>query len=150
MTQSELFLVIGVNGLISFIMLVIGIISYVRVKKFLASAIETRGIVVQSVFKSSGDDGSGSMYSPMIRFKDTMGREHEFTENWSTNRPDYRIGDEVIVFYNPEKPHKARRGGKKWKLYFVAWLVGGMGILFSAILIFFIIIMLFLPMKLTN
>ncbi|HRJ05607.1 MAG TPA: DUF3592 domain-containing protein, partial [Ignavibacteria bacterium] len=110
MTQSELFLVIGVNGLISFIMLVIGIISYVRVKKFLASAIETRGIVVQSVFKSSGDDGSGSMYSPLIRFKDTMGREHEFTENWSTNRPDYRIGDEVIVFYNPEKPHKARRG----------------------------------------
>ncbi|HAX49340.1 MAG TPA: DUF3592 domain-containing protein [Ignavibacteria bacterium] len=147
MTQSELFLVIGVNGLISFIMLVIGIISYVRVKKFLASAIETRGIVVQSVFKSSGDDGSGSMYSPLIRFKDTMGREHEFTENWSTNRPDYRIGDEVIVFYNPEKPHKARRGGKKWKFYFVAWLVGGMGILFSAILIFFIIIMLFLPMN---
>ncbi len=147
MTQSELFLVIGVNGLISFIMLVIGIISYVRVKKFLASAIETRGIVVQSVFKSSGDDGSGSMYSPLIRFKDTMGREHEFTENWSTNRPDYRIGDEVIVFYNPEKPHKARRGGKKWKFYFVAWLVGGMGILFSAIIIFFIIIMLFLPMN---
>ena len=149
MTQSELFLVIGVNGLISFVMLAIGIISYGRTRKFLASAIETRGVVVESVFKGSGD-GGGNMYSPKIRFSDSMGREHEFTENWSSNRPDFKIGDEVIVFYDPEKPHKARRGGKKWKFYFVAWLVGGLGLLFSAILIFIIIIMLLLPMKLTN
>ncbi|HMQ80083.1 MAG TPA: DUF3592 domain-containing protein [Ignavibacteria bacterium] len=146
MTQTELILVFGVNGLISFIMLTIGIISYVRVKKFLASAIETRGTVVQSVFKGFGDDGSGSMYSPQIRFTDRMGKEYEFTENWSSNRPDYKIGDEVIVLYDPARPQKARRGGKKWKFFFIAWLFGGLGILFSGILLFFVIIMLFVPL----
>ena len=150
MTKTDLILVFGVNGLISFIMLAIGIISYVRVKKFLASAIETRGTVVQSVFKSSGDDGSGSMYSPKIRFTDRMGKEFEFTENWSSNRPDFKIGDEVIVLYDPARPQKARRGGKKWKFFFVAWLVGGLGILFSCILLLIMIIMLFVPFKFTN
>lgn len=149
MTQSELYLVLGVNGLVSFVMLAIGIFSFVRTKKFLASAIETRGVVVQSVFKGSGD-GGGGMYSPKIKFIDSTGREHEFIENWSSNRPDFKIGDEVVVLYDPEKPHKARRAGKKWKFYFIAWLIGGMGLLFFAILIVLIIIMLFFPMKLVN
>ncbi len=149
MTKTELILVLGVNGLISLIMLAIGIISYIRAKKFLASAVETRGTVVQKVFKSSGD-GGGSMYSPKIRFTDRMGKQFEFTENWSSNRPDFKIGDEVIVFYDPARPQKARRGGKKWKFFFIAWLLGGMGILFSGILLVIVIIMLFVPFKLTN
>jgi len=149
MTKTDLILVLGVNGLISFIMLAIGIISYIRVKKFLALAVETRGTVVQNVFKGSGD-GGGSMYSPKIRFTDRMGKEFEFTENWSSNRPDFKIGDEVIVLYDPARPQKARRGGKKWKFFFLAWLLGGMGILFSGILLIIIIIMLFVPFKLTN
>lgn len=139
MTQNEYFLVFGINGFISLTMLAIGIISYIRTKKFLASAVETRGIVVDKVYKGS-EDGGGSMYSPKIRFNDSMGKEIEFTENWSSNRPDFKIGDEVIVLYNPAEPEKARRGGKKWKFYFLAWLLGGLGLLFSAILVFFIII----------
>jgi hypothetical protein len=142
MTQNELFLVFGVNGFISFTMLAIGIISYIRTKKFLSSAIETRGIVVDNVYKGS-EDGGGSMYSPKIRFNDSMGREIEFTENWSTNRPDFNIGDEVIVLYNPAEPEKARRGGKKWKFFFIAWLLGGLGLLFSGVLIFFVIMIVF-------
>lgn len=144
MTQTELILILGVNGLISFIMLAIGIISYIRVKKFLASAVETRGTVVQKVFKSSGD-GGGSMYSPKIRFTDRMGKEFEFTENWSSNRPDFKIGDEVIVLYDPARPQKARRGGKKWKFFFVAWLMGGLGLLFSGILVIVIVVLLLIP-----
>jgi hypothetical protein len=145
MTKTELILVLGVNGLISFFMLAIGIISYVRTKRFLSSAVETRGQVIGNVFKGSGE-GGGSMYSPKIQFTDRMGKQFEFTENWSSNRPDFKIGDEVIVLYDPAKPQKARRGGKKWKFFFVAWLVGGLGILFSGILLFFIIIMIFVPL----
>ncbi|MEO8514106.1 MAG: DUF3592 domain-containing protein [Ignavibacteria bacterium] len=141
MTQNELFLVLGVNGIISFTMLLIGIISYVRTKRFLASSIETRGVVVESVYK--GSEEGGSMYSPKIKFNDTMGKEIEFTENWSTNRPDFKTGDEVIVLYNPADPYKARRGGKKWKFFFVSWLVGGLGLLFSAILVIVVIVMIF-------
>jgi hypothetical protein len=140
-TKGELILVIGVNALVSFTMLAIGIISYMRTKKFLNAAIETRGRVIESVYKGSGDDGGGPMYSPKIQFTDRMGQPVEFTENWSSNRPDFKIGDEVIVFYDPAKPHKARRGGKKWKFFFVAWLVGGLGLLFSGILVFIIILM---------
>lgn len=149
MTKTELILVLGVNGLISFIMLAIGIISYVRTKRFLSSAVETRGQVIGNVFKGSGE-GGGSMYSPKIQFTDRMGKQFEFTENWSSNRPDFKIGDEVIVLYDPARPQKARRGGKKWKFFFIAWLLGGMGILFSGILLIIVIIMLFVPFKLTN
>ncbi|NOS86143.1 MAG: DUF3592 domain-containing protein [Ignavibacteria bacterium] len=149
MTKTELILVLGVNGLISFIMLAIGIISYVRTKRFLSSAVETRGQVIGNVFKGSGE-GGGSMYSPKIQFTDRMGKQFEFTENWSSNRPDFKIGDEVIVLYDPARPQKARRGGKKWKFFFVAWLVGGLGILFSGILLLIMIIMLFVPFKFTN
>ena len=74
-----------------------------------------------------------------------MGKTIEFTENWSGNRPDFKIGDEVIVLYDPADPQKARRGGKKWKFFFLAWLMGGLGLLFSGLLIFFIILILLFP-----
>lgn len=141
MTQNELILVLGVNGLISLTMLIIGIVSFIRAKRFLNSAIETRGIVIQDVYKGQSSDGGGAMYSPKVKFTDSMGREYEFTENWSSNRPDFKIGDEVIVLYNPSNPQKARRGGKKWKFYFIAWLLGGLGLLFSSILVIVVIIM---------
>ncbi len=147
MTQNELYLVLGINGIISFTMLFIGIFSYVRTKKFLNRAIETRGTVVDSAFKGSAESG-GSMYSPKIKFTDRMGNEFEFTENWSSNRPDFKLGDEVIVLYNPAKPQKARRGGKKWKFFFIAWLIGGLGLLFSSILVIVVIVLIFVaPLK---
>lgn len=140
MTQSEFYLVMGSTTLISVTMLIIGIISYIRTKNFLAGAVETRGVVIENVYKGS-DEGS-SMYSPKIRFTDSMGQAVEFTENWSTNRPDYAVGGEVIVLYNPAEPQKARRGGKKWKFFFVAWLLGGLGLLFTGMMIFMAILFL--------
>ncbi len=145
MTKTEMIIVLGVNGLISGVMLLIGIISYIRTKKFLSNAVETRGIVTASVDKGMSD-GGGTMYSPQIRFTDSLGREFEFTENWSGNRPDFKIGEEVIVLYDPAKPNEARRGGKKWKFFFIAWLLGGMGILFSGILLIFVVIILLVPL----
>ena len=144
MSQSELYLVLGVNGVLSFTMLLIGIVSYVRARRFLSKAIETRGTVVEKVLKGQSD-GGGGMYSPRIQFNYVMGRTTEFTENWSGNRPDFKIGDEVIVLYDPADPQKARRGGKKWKFFFLAWLMGGLGLLFSGLLIFFIILILLFP-----
>lgn len=141
MTQNELILVLGVNGFISFTMLAIGIISYIRTRRFLSSSIETRGKVIDKVYKGNAD-GGGAMYSPKIQFTDRMGQLIEFTENWSATHPDFKIGDDAIVLYNPAEPHKARRGGTKWKFYFVTWLIGGLGLLFSGILVVVVIIML--------
>ncbi len=148
MTQNELYLVLGANGLVAFTMLLIGLISLIRVRKFLSSAVETKGVVCESVYKGASSKGGGSMYSPKIKFSDSMGKENEFTENWSTNRPDFKVGDEVIVYYDPQNPHKARRGGKKWKFYFVAWLFSGLGILFSSLIILTIILLIVLKVKL--
>ncbi len=135
---------LGANGVLSITMLLIGIVSYVRAKRFLSKAIETRGTVVEEVYKGQSD-GAGGMYSPRIRFNDSMGKPYEFTENWSGNRPDFKIGDEVIVLYDPAQPEKARRGGKKWKFFFIAWLLGGLGLLFTGLLFFFIILILIFP-----
>lgn len=145
MSQNEFILVFGVNGLISLTLLIIGIVSFIRTRSFLKGAVETTGKVTASEYKGEADEGGGSMYSPKIKFSDNMGREYEFTENWSSNRPDFKIGDEVIVLYNPSNPQKARRGGKKWKFYFVAWLCGGLGILFTGLVLFFLVLSLFIP-----
>ena len=59
MSQSELYLVLGVNGVLSFTMLLIGIVSYVRARRFLSKAIETRGTVVEKVLKCKEDGGGG-------------------------------------------------------------------------------------------
>lgn len=131
-------------------MLIIGIISYIRTKSFLDRSIETRGVVVESVYKGESDEGGGPMYSPKIRFTDRMGQSIDFTENWSTNRPDFVIGQEAIVFYDPANPQKARRGGKKWKFWFVTWLVGGMGLFFTGILLFVFIIFLIVGFPIKN
>lgn len=141
MTQNELYLVLGANGLISFAMLAIGVISYLRTRRFLSNAVETRGIVTASEYKGQSSEDGGSMYSPKIRFTDSIGKQYEFTENWSSNRPDFNVGDEVIVLYDPANPQKARRGGNKWKFYFITWLLGGLGLLFSGILVIVIVVM---------
>jgi hypothetical protein len=126
-------------------MLTIGIISYVRTKRFLSSAVETWGKVVERVYQGSAD-GGGPMYSPKIIFTEQMGREIEFTEKWSSTHPDFKIGDDVIVLYDPANPRKARRGGKKWKFFFIAWLIGGLGLLFSSIPAVVVAIMLIVGM----
>lgn len=144
MTQNEFILLLAGNAVISFSMLVIGIISYVRAKKFLSNAIETRGTVIEMVKKGQSKSGS-TMYSPMIRFTDRMGQEIVFTEKWAGSPPDFKIGDELAVLYPPDSPDKARRGGQKWKFYFIAWLIGGLGLLFSAMTIIVFIISLIIP-----
>lgn len=143
MSQGEFFLLFGVCGSLSVGALIIGIISYLRTRSFLDRAIETRGVVVEKVYKGESDEGGGSMFSPKIRFTDRMGQQVDFIENWSTNRPDFIAGQEVVVLYDPAKPHKARRGGKKWKLWFVTWLVGGLGLFFTLFMIFMLVLFLF-------
>jgi hypothetical protein len=141
MTQNEFILLISANALVSFSMLAIGINSYLRARSFLASAIETKGTAIEMVKKGQSKSGS-TMYSPKIRFTDRTGQIREFTEKWSGSPPDFKIGDELIVLYPPDNPEKARRGGQKWKFFFVAWLIGGLGLLFSGLLVAAVVVML--------
>jgi hypothetical protein len=122
-------------------MIIIGSVSYIRAKRFLSKAIKTNGRVVEMVGKGMAD-GGGVMLSPKIEFAAITGQTVQFTESWSSNGPDYKVGDEVVILYDPDNPSKAKVGDKKWKLFFIAWLIGGMGFLFLFILIFMGIIFL--------
>lgn len=145
MTQSEFILFICANALVSLSMLAFGIISYSRAKRFLSSAIETKGTVIETVKKGQSKSGS-TMYSPRIRFTDRTGQVREFTEKSAGSPPDFKIGDELIVLYPPDNPEKARRGGQKWKFFFIAWLIGGLGLLFSGLVVVVVIVMLLVGM----
>ncbi len=129
MTPTETYLLIGGNAILIFAMITIGLISYIRTKRFLDNAIKTNGKVIELVYKGAGD-GGGAMYSPKIEFTTATGQPVQFTERWSSNRPDYKVGDEAPLYYDPENPSKAKLAQKKGMMFFVAYFVGGLGILF--------------------
>jgi hypothetical protein len=129
MTQNELFLVIGVNMLITVSFLVIGITSYIRTRGFLRKARVIKGIVTDMIPKGSSRGGN-TMYSPRVKFSSIEGKEYEVTETWSSYPPKYKRGDSATVYYDPDNPIKARITEVRGKLYFTAKLIGGLGALF--------------------
>lgn len=132
---------IAVSAAISSVLLIIGIISYFHTKRFLANAVETYGTVIDMVIKGNPQSGKVA-YSPKIRFTDRAGKQVVFTEKWAMINPDCKTGDEVTVLFDPSNPLNAKRLGKKWRLFFGAWLMGGMGLLFLILLFLVVAVML--------
>jgi len=65
-------------------------------------------------------------YKPLVIFTDQTGQEIEYVPNFSSNPPAYDIGEEVVVFYNPQTPQHAMLGGLALYLLPVIFaIVGG-------------------------
>ncbi|MGH1469067.1 MAG: DUF3592 domain-containing protein [Bdellovibrionales bacterium] len=77
---------------------------------FLNSSQQATGVVVNidSHLSRSSEGVHTTMYSPVIKFKDSFGKTTTFKNNLSSSSNSYRIGDFVEVLYIPENPSKAR------------------------------------------
>jgi hypothetical protein len=120
---SWLFPAIGV------LMLVGAFFLWNSTRQFVARAVTTQGTVVDLAEKHDSD---GVTYSPVVRFTTPAGGEITYTESFSGNPAPYDVGDSVEVLYSSDEPGKGRVKGFM-SLWFGPVIVGGLGLLFTAV-----------------
>ena len=109
---------------------VLALFFLLRTRRFLATAKEARGTVIQMVYSSSSDGGGG--YSAIYQFKTLDGQSVTKQDSLSSNPPRFRVGQEINVLYEPGDPSKAYINN--WmSLYFLPALLGVMGLIFGGV-----------------
>jgi len=89
-------------------MLIGSYFTYQHMRKFLGTAIETAGVVVDLVERESSDDnGTSTSYHPRVRFRTAEGQSIEFVSKTGSNPPKYSVNQTVKVLYNPRQPSEA-------------------------------------------
>ena len=112
--------------IISIALIVAGVINWYRTIRFIETAQRTTGTVIELVSRFP----RRTTYAPKVRFKALDGSEIVFTERLSTNPPGYEIDEEVTVLYDPHDYQRARVFKSKWRVYYFALLLGGLGVIF--------------------
>ncbi|MGB7875041.1 MAG: DUF3592 domain-containing protein [Anaerolineales bacterium] len=70
-------------------------------------------------------DSDGSTYTPVVHFKTSSGQSVEFVSSYSSNPPDYDVGEPVIVVHPPEDPQNAIIKGDGQFLNIIFMIVEG-------------------------
>ena len=103
-------------------------ISLRRTRRLVAESALVQGEVVGL----SERRGRRVMYPPVVRFMGPDGRAVEFIDEMSSNRPAYRVGEQVSVLYHRRDPGDARVASP-YRLYAPALIFACFGALFAAI-----------------
>lgn len=79
-----------------------------------------------------------TLYTPTVRFQTADGRIVDHTPKISNNVSNYKIGEKVPVYYDPQQPENAIAGTafRLWYPLFVFALAGGFFALLGAVFIF--------------
>ena len=131
-------------AIVKFVMLVVGVAMlagavymYNNTRSFLANAVHAQGTVLdlertESVTRDGNNSHLSVSYFPVVQFTDGSGRQIKFTSGSGSNPPAYSRGDKVEVLYHADAPEKARINGFM-SLWFGPLLVGGLGVVFTAL-----------------
>jgi hypothetical protein len=124
-------LLIGVIFLaVGAIQLGLGIFFFARTRRFLRTAVETTGTIVDLVESRSSE--GGTTYKAVVQFQTADGRSITWTETMASNPPAGQIGEQTPIKYDPANPNKARIA-KRFRLWFLSGLLGLLGLLFLGI-----------------
>lgn len=127
MDEKLVFLIFPAVGLA---LLVIGVVVWVRTRRFVAESFRVGGTVV-GLAARRGSKG-GTTYSPVVEFATREGAIRQFTDPISSRPAGYSVGQQVEVLYH-YRDHDRARLASTFRLYFVPALLGFMGILFTGI-----------------
>ena len=97
---------------------------YLKQRSFLQHAREVAGVVV-GVVRGTSSEGVAVDY-PVVQFRAEGGELIEFEHRVGSNLPLYRVGQEVPVLYDPERPGRAtiRSFTSLWLFCIVTTLLG--------------------------
>jgi len=130
--MSEDFLLSLVPVGVGFLLFSMAVIMYVRIRLFIKTAQAVKGTVVEMVYRRKSTSNRGGGYLAIYQFRTIDGKKITAKDSLSRNPPQFQVGQEIDVLYNPENPHNARIN--KWlNLYFLPVLLGGLGLLFGGI-----------------
>jgi hypothetical protein len=122
---SVVFSTIGLGLLLGSVFL------YANTARFMDRAATAEGKVIDLVRQQSSSSSSGT-YSPVVEFTIPTGPRVEFTSSVGSRPPAYRVGESVMVLYDPADPHKARI-----KSFFSLWfgfiIVFALGLIFAVV-----------------
>jgi len=110
--------------LMTFSFLLTGFILWLRTKRSITREHRTKGIVIK-VKKITFENRD--TFSPVIRFTTNDGRALSFTHPIFSYPPEFKVGDQADVLYDPQDPHKARAVKNASDLYLTAKLFGAAG-----------------------
>jgi hypothetical protein len=128
MDDSSSVLLVGVIFLaVAAVMLALGFFFLSRTRRFLRTAVDATGRIVDLV-ESSGSEG-GTVYQAVVEFQTGDGRTVRWQETMASNPPAGHPGDNVPMKYDPADPNKARIA-KAVRMWFMPMLFGGLGLLF--------------------
>ena len=105
--------------------LLIGLSQVYRVVQLERSWISTRGTVVDNMVVAFA---TGASYAPVVDFRTLEGETVRFTDGVGTIPPDYEVGTEVKVLYDPDDVHSARVASWK-RLWLAPTLITCVGLL---------------------
>jgi len=109
-------------------LLVLGAYLHTRTETFLAKAVRAPGVVVSLATNHSSD---GDTYAPVVEFAQA-GHLYEFKDSVSSRPASYRVGQAVVVLYDPANARDARIDRGVWNRA-VPILVGAAGVLLCAL-----------------
>ncbi len=112
------------------VLLVAGLVVFIRTRRFLATAATTQGTVVG--FQQRRSSKGRVSYKPMVRFTTATGSVQEFTDSVSSSSPAYDEGASVPVRYDASNPSKARLD-TGFRLWLLPALLGGIGLAFLVV-----------------
>lgn len=127
MDEKLVFLIFPAVGLV---LLLIGVVVWIRTRRFVAESFRVGGTVV-GLAARRGSKG-GTTYSPVVEFATREGVVRQFTDPVSSRPAGYSVGDRVEVLYH-YRDHDRARLASTFRLYFVPALLGFMGLIFTGV-----------------
>lgn len=112
--------------------------SYNSTRTFLASSVQTQGVLLDYEV-SSGEDGD--VYCPVVQFTTAQGQEIIYHSNTGSNMQPWAIGSAVKMRYDSQNPSRARIDS--WfGLWFLTLILGALGGMFVVVPIIVFIVLL--------
>ena len=120
---------------------VVSVFLMIRKKLRMKNWMETMGVVLdvevsQGMQQSFGTPRS-TLYRPKVRFQTADGRVIDYEPKTSNNMSNYRIGEQIPVYYYPQQPGKVTFGMSSWQWVrmIIFAVLGGFMTLFGALFI---------------
>lgn len=116
------------------ILLVVAGYFFVQEQSFLQRAEHLTGTVTDlSISTSFQDQQTWTDYCPVIDFRTNQGKSVEYTSDTCSNPADYKVGQKVNIYYDPNDPNATQMPDKYASQYAGVFIPLIVGFIFAAI-----------------
>jgi hypothetical protein len=86
----------------------VGLSEAYKTAQIINAFVAARGTVVENSYWAGSGPDEGGAYYPVVEFKPEDGKLVRFTDGIGSLPPEYEVGAQVDVLYNPKDVHEAR------------------------------------------